>query len=86
MSARIERGWLVFNSIENDEHNRCVDFFRRQDGTYGFEEFRRDPEDAGLWTPVAYHSVATFTTSEAVANAAASSIPWLALRQKGQVT
>jgi hypothetical protein len=24
--------------------------FERPDGSYGFKEFRRDPEDAGRWT------------------------------------
>ena len=27
---------------------RCVDLFRRPDGTFGYEEFRRDPEDQGV--------------------------------------
>jgi hypothetical protein len=28
--------------------------FARPDGSFGFEEFRRDPEDVGAWTPVSY--------------------------------
>ena len=30
--------------------------FSRPDGTHGFEEFRRDAEDRGAWTPVQYYS------------------------------
>jgi hypothetical protein len=56
MSGRIEKSWVVLESIENDAHDRCVDLFLRPDGSFGFEEFRRDVEDAGAWTPVAYHS------------------------------
>jgi hypothetical protein len=52
MSERIDKSWLVFVSIENFEHDRCVDLFSRPDGSYGFEEFRRDVEDRGDWTPV----------------------------------
>jgi hypothetical protein len=52
MSQRIDKSWFVFLSIENFEHDRCVDLFSRPDGTYGFEEFRRDAEDRGAWTPV----------------------------------
>jgi hypothetical protein len=52
MSKRIDKSWLVFVSIENPEHDRCVDFFSRPEGRYGFEEFRRDVEDGGQWTPV----------------------------------
>ncbi len=54
MAKRIDKSWIIFDSIENDEHNRCVDLFERPDGTFGFEEFRRDVEDAGAWTPVQY--------------------------------
>jgi hypothetical protein len=42
MSERIAKSWLVFTSIENLEHNRCADLFSRPDGSYGFEEFRRE--------------------------------------------
>jgi len=52
MSKRIDKSWLVFVSVENFEHDRCVDLFSRPDGSYGFEEFRRDVEDRGEWTPV----------------------------------
>jgi hypothetical protein len=48
MAQRIDKSWLVFASIENFEHERCVDFFSRPDGSFGFEEFRGDPEDRGL--------------------------------------
>jgi hypothetical protein len=53
MSKRIDKSWLVFISIENFEHNRCVDLFLRPDGSCGFEEFRRDAEDRATGpTPV----------------------------------
>ena len=47
MSKRIDKSWVVFSSVENLEHDRCVDLFSRPDDTFGFEEFRRDPEDGG---------------------------------------
>ena len=50
MSKRIDKSWLVFSSVENLEHDRCVDLFSRPDATFGFEEFRRDVEDRGDWT------------------------------------
>src|SRR6266478_5665855 len=56
MSKRIEKSWTVFVSVENSGHDRCVDMFSRPDGSYGFEEFRRDVEDGGQWTPVQYYS------------------------------
>ena len=78
MSRRIDKSWLVFDSVENHEHDRCVDLFSRPDGSFGFEEFRRDVEDAGLWTPVAYFSSASFVSREAALAAALKSVVWLA--------
>jgi hypothetical protein len=78
MSSRIDKSWLVFDSIENDEHNRCVDLFVRSDRTYGFEEFRRDVEDSGAWTPVQYYSGAVFSSKEDALVAAIEAVVWLA--------
>ncbi len=78
MSKRIDKSWLVFISIENFEHDRCVDFFSRPDGSCGFEEFRRDVEDEGEWTPVQYYSGSTFVSREAALAAAMQSVRWLA--------
>ncbi len=58
--------------------DRCVDIFVRPDGTFGFEEFRRDPEDMGVWTPVSYHSVQEFRTEPDAVAAARARVPWLA--------
>ena len=78
MSRRAEEGWLVFDSVENRQHDRCVDLFSRPDGSYGFEEFRRDTEDGGVWTPVAYHSAVVFATAAQASAAAVESVVWLA--------
>ena len=32
----------VINSINNNEGNLCVDIFKRNNQTFGFEEYRRD--------------------------------------------
>ena len=78
MSKRIDKSWLVFVSIENFEHDRCVDLFSRPDGSYGFEEFRRDVEDRGEWTPLQYYSGSTYASQEAALAAATRSVTWLA--------
>ena len=77
MSQRIDRSWVVRASIENAEHNRCVDIFSRPDGTFGYEEFRRDVEDRGLWTPVRYFSGAVFVTRADALASARRAVPWL---------
>jgi hypothetical protein len=78
MSSRIDKTWTVFDSVENAEHDRCVDLFMRLDSTYGFEEFRRDVEDAGAWTPVHSFSGLTFPSSQGALAAAVRSVLWLA--------
>lgn len=77
MSRRIDKSWVVFDSIENGQHDRCVDLFRRPDGSFGFEEFRRDVEDAGAWTPVAYYSRAAYASKEAALEVAIMRVVWL---------
>jgi hypothetical protein len=78
MSRRIDKSWTVFDSVENREHDRCVDLFERPDGSFGFEEFRRDVEDAGAWTPVQYFSGAVYASRDAALDAAIKSVTWLA--------
>ena len=77
MSQRIDKSWIVFISIENLEHDRCVDFFSRPDGSYGFEEFRRDVEDNGQWTPVEYYSGIAYVSPTDALDAAERCVPWL---------
>jgi hypothetical protein len=77
MSKRIDPSWIVIDSIENSAHDRCVDLFRRPDGTHGFEEFRRDVEDGGAWTPVQYFSHAAWPSRDAALRAAVQAVVWL---------
>ncbi len=77
MSRRIDKSWLVFISLENEHHDRCVDLFERPDGTCGFEEFRRDTEDAGAWTPVSYFSGRALPSRRDALLAALASVNWL---------
>jgi hypothetical protein len=78
MAPRIPRDWLVYRSIENAQHDRCVDLFQRLDGSYGFETFRRDVEDGGAWTATDYYSAAVFDSPAAALTAARRAVAWLA--------
>jgi hypothetical protein len=77
MSKRIDKSWIVFVSVENPERDRCVDFFSRVDGSYGFEEFRRDVEDGGQWTPVQYYSGMTYLSPTDALDSAERCVHWL---------
>ena len=73
----MRKSWTVFVSVENFEHDRCVDIFLRADGSYGFEEFRRDFEDGGRWTPVHHYSRKTYVSLADTLDTAERRIPWL---------
>src|SRR3546814_8795000 len=77
MSGRMERSSVVLASFENSEANRCVDLFVRADGTFGFEEFRRDPEDCGKWTRIGHYSDDVHAVRAGAIAAATASVSWL---------
>ena len=77
MSRRIGRSWTVLASIETGDGHRCVDLFRRPDATFGYEEFRRDPEDQGVWTPVRFASAFSYATLEDARAAATKAVAWM---------
>ncbi len=77
MSQRLDKSWSVIVSYQTADASRCVDIFSRPNETYGFEEFRRDPEDMGVWTPVSYHSGREYPTEGGATDAALQTVPWL---------
>lgn len=65
----------VITTLHNDDANRCVKIIKRSDDTFGLNEFRRDPEDAGGWTLVRENPRGTYATqAQAVA---AARVGWL---------
>ena len=68
---------LVLKSINFDGETRCVDVFRRPDGTFGFEEFRRDVEDNRGWFPVGNFGDLLYDSEEDALLAARSKLSWL---------
>ncbi|MEH6519618.1 hypothetical protein [Sulfitobacter sp.] len=67
----------VVRSINLDGETICVDVFARPDGTFGFDEFRRDPEDGRGWYSIGHHGTATFENSDAALEAAKAAVSWL---------
>ena len=68
---------IVLESIETPNGDRCVDFFRRDDGTFGFEEYRRDIEDPSGWFPIGRHRFFRFPRETQARDAARAKIFWL---------
>ena len=65
----------VITTLHNDAADRCVKIVKGSDGAFGFQEFRRDPEDAGGWTVVS--DAQPYPTEAQALAAAHASIPWL---------
>ena len=60
----------VIKSFSGYDDSICVDVFMRPDGTFGFEEYRRDIEDARGWFPIGHYSSLIFQSeAEAVISA-----------------
>jgi hypothetical protein len=67
----------VLRSIETPEGQRCVDFFIRPDGSFGFEEYRRDAEDARGWFPIGFHADKSFASEGEAEAKALAAVSWL---------
>ncbi|HEY1245377.1 MAG TPA: hypothetical protein VGF29_11175 [Hyphomicrobiaceae bacterium] len=67
----------AIRSLHNAEVDRCVDIIKHEGGTFGFKEFRRDPEDRGGWTLVSYNPHRIYSTEEEAVAAAEAAIAWL---------
>ena len=66
----------VLASLQNSYGDYCVDIFTRADGSFGFEEYRRDPED-GVWRCLHRYSSQVFGTEEDAVARAKELVPWL---------
>ena len=67
----------VVLSVNHDGATICIDVFQRCDGTFGFEEYRRDPEDNTGWFAIGHHAHKIFTDIDSTKNAAIQQVDWL---------
>jgi hypothetical protein len=74
----------VVRSIELRGQEMCVDIFLRPDGSFGFEEYRRDPEDQGGWFAVGLFGSQVFSSESDALGAARARIRWLDEQLGGQ--
>ncbi len=68
---------IVLKSINIQGESRCVDIFKRPDGTFGFEEFRRDIEDDRGWFPMGFFGDRVFESEDGALLEARPTISWL---------
>ncbi|HEU4377041.1 MAG TPA: hypothetical protein VFR73_00595 [Hyphomicrobiaceae bacterium] len=67
----------VVTTVHNRDADRCVKIIKQADGTFGFQEFRRDPEDVGRWTLVTEVARTDFITQLQAMAAAQEEVAWL---------
>ena len=68
---------VVLSSIETFDGDRCVDIFQRADGTFGFDEFRRDPETKTGWFRIGHFENDVFASRGKAIEAAKQRVVWL---------
>jgi len=68
----------VLASFNCPQGDHCVDIFVREDGTFGFEEYRRDSEDMKGWFPLHRYSSLVFASDQDALARAKATVTWLA--------
>lgn len=64
-------------SINLDGETICVDVFARPDGTFEYDEFRRDPEDGRGRYSIGHHGAEVFHSAQAALEHARQTVSWL---------
>lgn len=67
----------VLASFEDRFRSQCVDVFVRKDGTFGFEQFRRESDGDGTWQSLGKYSQIAFQSGELALSAARQHVAWL---------
>lgn len=67
----------VIQSIEAPGGQLCLDLFCHPDGSFGFEEYRRDPEDGRGWYSTGHRGFERFASAEEALAAAERIAPWI---------
>jgi hypothetical protein len=67
----------VLASFENSDGSHCVDVFKRDDGSFGFEEFRGESDGAARWQSLSKYGTLMFPSGEAALASAKEHVPWL---------
>ena len=68
----------VHQSVEAPGGAVCIDFFQRPDGSWGFEEYRRDAEDGSGWYRTGHLGDIVYAEFAAAVDSAVQYVPWLA--------
>ncbi len=64
------------DSVNSSDGSHCIDIFRRPDGSFGFEEYRRDVEDGRGWFAVGGYAERRFDSADDARDAAKGLVVW----------
>jgi len=67
----------VLASLETQDCSACVDFFVREDGTFGFEQYRGEYDGTGRWQSLGKYSQLVFASGREALDAAKQHVTWL---------
>ncbi len=67
---------IVINSINNDNNNLCIDFFIRNNKTFGYQEYRKDPENTSEWYRIGNYDYKVFSNKDEAYHDAKKTIVW----------
>ena len=67
----------VLASFENVDGSHCVDVFVREDGSFGFEEYRGESDCSVRWQSLGKYATLTYLSGEAALSSAQAQVPWL---------
>ena len=67
---------VVINSINNDDNNLCIDFFIRNNNTFGYQEYRKDPENISEWYRTGNYDYKVFLNKDDAYHDAKKTIVW----------
>ena len=67
----------VLASFEDHFRSQCVDVFVRENGTFGFEEFRGESDGGGRWQSLGKYSQLSFASGELALREAEQRVAWL---------
>ena len=68
---------FVVRSINNSDQSLCIDIFKRNDNTFGFEEYRRDKETYEGWYKVKMCEHYIYLTEKEAFSNACKYVHWL---------
>lgn len=67
----------VLASLETPDGAHCIDFFLREDGTFGFEQYRAEHDGASRWQSLGKYAQLSFVSGEEALRVAKERVPWL---------